>query len=135
MVGWLWRRLAGGPRAALFLSSCTHVMSSRARLAQTLPPCIALRPGLTRAEVGSCVFPSLLLPAMHSFHLLESPSGLRGLLLTACERLSIKNPHLSEKASPLLQVLQVRRAVPAQALPLGGEALPVSSLREEVCSK
>lgn len=34
-----------------------------------------------------------------------------------------------------MEVLQVRWAVPAQALPLGGETLPVSCLREEVCSK
>lgn len=85
MVGWLWRGLAGGSRAVLFLSSCTHVMGSKVRLAQTLPPWVALRPGLTRGEVGRCVFPSLLLPvgwdqpspAVCSFHLLESPSGLR----------------------------------------------------------
>lgn len=58
----------------------------QAGLVQTLPPGIALRAGLTRGEVGTCVFPSLLLPAggtsPHSavcpFHLLESPSGLRG---------------------------------------------------------
>lgn len=34
-----------------------------------------------------------------------------------------------------MEVLQVRWAVSAQALPLGGETLSVSRLREEVCSK
>lgn len=82
-----------------------------------LPSCIALSPGLTRGEVASCVFPSLLLPegwdqpnpAVCPFQLLESPSDLKALFfLTCCERLSIIKAHVSEKASPLLQVLQVR---------------------------
>lgn len=101
--------------STVFLKLCP-CYGSRARLVQTLPLCSALSAGLARAEVGSRVFPSLLLPvgwdqpspAVCPFHLLESPIGLRGLLLTSCERLSIINPHLSEKASPLLQVLKVR---------------------------
>lgn len=101
--------------SAVFVKLCP-CYGCRARLVQTLPLCIALSAGLTGAEVGSHVFPSLLLPAgwdqpspaVCPCHLLESPIGLRGLVLTSCERLGIINPHLSEKASALLQVLQVR---------------------------
>ena len=69
VCAWICRREVAGQAlkgtgrvimSRLVLLSCTRVIWFRARLVQTLPPCVALSPELTWDEVDSCVFPSWL---------------------------------------------------------------------------
>lgn len=89
MVGVALEGTAGGSRAALFLSSCTHAMGSRTRPVP-MSACIALSPELVAVCFHHCWDqPS---PAVCPFHLLESPSDLGGCFLPPVPHLAQQTP-------------------------------------------
>lgn len=145
-VGLALKGTSGGIRSRAIYLSCSLMIGLRQGFYKWCIHALC-RVEFTWDEVVNCVFSSLLLTSgwdqtgsvvclgPFSLHIWALPqaeflSGLRGGLGAVREFI-----HLSEKASLLSQVLQVRWAVSAQALPLGGETLSVSRLREEVCSK